>query len=145
MQIIKLWKPLKSNPYFNVNHAAWTINSLIRGYVFRAKCDLCVSHIRIEWRTPVDLKLHTIAAIEIVREIAQMDPFTVDNSDLPADMRRLQNDDYRDFCRLVLDWYKYWADGSSVFGEEVSIQCLMMTIQNRLEELIQLLGQARKA
>lgn len=141
-EIIKMWEPLRENCYFNVNHEAWRINSLVRAYIFRAKTDLCTAHICTKWSGLAQVKPHLSATFDIISELVQMAPFTDQNSDLTGDVKRIQNCDYRDLCSLVLKWDNHWGTVLSDVTEipAVSVRALMIAVASRLSELHELVG-----
>lgn len=145
-EIIKIWEYLEGNPYFTVLHPAWSVNSLIRMYVFRAKADLCIAHVHIGVSKREDAEPHFRAGLNILREVAQMPPFSDENSDLPLDIAQIQNNDYRDLCRFVLDWYSKYAILISARSRtpEEDVSAIMGAITHRLGELEKMLSATKK-
>jgi hypothetical protein len=70
-----------------------------------------------------------------------MEPFlpsVSSNSDLPSDLLEVQNRDYLDLCRLVLNWRESWS--TTLIAEfsgcsERSIQLLMGRVRRRQQQL----------
>jgi hypothetical protein len=140
-RVVEVWQPLESNRFFNILHPAWTHIPYIRIAVFRAKVDLFVSLLRIGNEHITSSAAEIVPAVKLLRELIRMEPFlpsVSSNSDLPSDLLEVQNRDYLDLCRLVLNWRESWS--TTLIAEfsgcsERSIQLLMGRVRRRQQQL----------